>query len=356
MLHNEAIALARGGRGAEACEVLRRAVKIASEHSVDPRTYKALWQIAREQGDWRTALAAGFRGAVRDPLDFPFVDRVVRSLDECPAPVLLDNSVLRPTPMPARTPSLSVIIVSRDDRRYAAVDAEYDRAFGAWPHERIRVKEAASMYEAYARGLAQSTGEVIVFSHDDIGFVLPDFAARLAQVMSVADVAGVAGTTNVSGPALLWSGHPHLFGAITHKAPEDSCYEFALTSLRGPRIDKAQGLDGVFIAARREWVERIGFDSSGIPGFHFYDLDFSYRAHLAGARVAIACDLALVHRSRGSFDDAWQSAQTAFRLKFPQLDAPAGNNRHWYALSVADADALRLLYAKLLAAWELGLP
>src|SRR6202035_683793 len=115
------------------------------------------------------------------------------------------------------------------------------------------------MYDGYARGFARCRGDLVVFSHDDIRFAVPDFAARLADVMSEADVAGVAGTTKVSGPALLWSGHPYLYGAVTHKGPQDAHCELALLSLRGPRIRQAQALDGVFIAARRDWVQRIGF-------------------------------------------------------------------------------------------------
>ncbi|HEY2970305.1 MAG TPA: glycosyltransferase [Casimicrobiaceae bacterium] len=355
-LHNEAVTLARAGRSREASDKLLSAIRTAGEANVDPRSLKALWQIARAEGDWKTALAAGFRAAVRDPQDFPFVDAVVRSLHECPPQALLGDSGFRSRPMAIRPPSLSVVVVSRDDERYAAVDAQYEKAFSAWPHERIRVREASSMYDGYGRGFARSRGELVVFSHDDIRFAVPDFAARLAEAMSKADVAGIAGTTKVSGPALLWSGHPYLYGAVTHKAPQDAHYEFDLISLRGPRIEQAQGLDGVFIAARRDWVQRIGFDPEGIPGFHFYDLDFSFRAYLGGARLVIACDLALIHQSRGIVDQGWDAAQAAFRVKFPQLNSAAGKHRHWYAVPLPDEEAVRLHYAKLFAAWELSLP
>ena len=144
------------------------------------------------------------------------------------------------------------------------------------------------MYYGYARGFARSRGDIVVFSHDDIRFAVEDFSARLADAMATADVVGVAGTTRVSGPALLWSGHPYLFGTITHKAPTDPNYEFAVISLAGPRITGAQGLDGVFIAARRTLIERVGFDTAGIHGFHFYDIDFRYRAYTAGARLTMA--------------------------------------------------------------------
>ena len=355
-LHNEAIALVRSGQPREARPKLLAAIRSVGEANVDPRTLKALWQIALDEGDWKTALAAGFRGAVRDPLDFRFADNVVRSLQHCPLEVLVPDSALLVMPMPVSLPSLSVVIVSQDDERYTAVTAQFDRAFAKWPHERIRVKGATSMYEGYARGFAQTQCEIVVFSHDDIRFVVPDFAARLADVMEQADFTGVAGTTKVSGPALLWSGHPYLHGAITHKAAQDASYEFALLSLRGPRIREAQGLDGVFIAARREWIGRVGFDAERIRGFHFYDLDFTYRAYLAGARITIASDLALVHRSHGAFDAAWSAAQSAFGKKHAQLDSTAGTNRHWYTVALAKEEAVTELYAKLFAAWRLEIP
>jgi GT2 family glycosyltransferase len=127
-------------------------------------------------------------------------------------------------------------------------------------------------------------------------------------------------------------------------------------SLRGPRIREAQGLDGVFIAARREWIARVGLDAERIRGFHFYDLDFTYRAYLAGARITIASDLALVHRSHGTFDAAWSAAQSAFGKKHVQLDSTAGTNRHWYTVALANEEAVTELYAKLFAVWRLELP
>ncbi len=322
-LHNEAVALARMGRNREACEKLRSAIKTSGEAAVDPRTLKALWQIARADGDWPTALAAGVRASVRDPLDFPFTDKLVRSLRECPIAALVANSAYPSREMPAQPRTLSVIIVSQNDQRYAEVDAQYEKAFADWAHERIRISDATSMYDGYARGFEKSSGDIVVFSHDDIRFAVPDFAARLAETISEADIVGVAGTTKVSGPALLWSGHPHLHGAITHKAPADASYE--------------------------------GFDTERIPGFHLYDLDFSYRAHLAGARITIACDLALIHQSRGNFDAGWNTAQAAFAAKFPELNSEAGKYRHWYHVSLPDEDSVRLHYAKLFTAWELGL-
>ena len=84
--------------------------------------------------------------------------------------------------------------------------------------------------------------------------------------------------------------------------------------------------------------------------------DFSYRAFLAGARVTIACDLALIHASRGSFDAAWGDARSAFAVKHPHLDAAPGAHRHWHAVALPDETSVTRHYAKLFAAWQLALP
>jgi len=353
--HNEGVRLAKAGELASAASSLRRAIAIAGTADVDPRTLKALWQVAIDDGDWRTGIAAGIRAATRDPLDFPFVHDAVRSLARCPRRALIPDGHSPALPLPARLPTLSVVLVSEQDSRFESANAEFARAFADWPHERIRVKGARSMYDGYARGWAQSSGEIVVFSHDDIRFAVPDFAARFADAMEHADVVGIAGTTRLSGPALLWAGHPYLHGAVTQKAESEAEYEFCLLSLAGPRIAGAQGLDGVFIACRRTWVERIGFDAERFSGFHFYDLDFSHRACLAGARVTIASDLGLVHRSRGAFDESWSVAQKAFADKFGFAYEAPGKDHHFYAVKLPDLDAVATMYAKLFAAWNLDL-
>ena len=353
--HNDGIALAAAGDVAGAIAKLHAAIGLAGRDEVDPRTLKALWQLAVRTGEWRTAVAAGMLATTRDAGDHRFVQDVLLSLARCPAAALIPATAPRWLPLPASLPSLSVVIVSADDHRFAAADAEYDRAFAGWPHERIRVADARSMYDGYARGFARSNGEIVVFSHDDLRFAVPDFAARLADAIQEYDMVGVAGTTLVTSPSLLGSGHPHLFGTIAHPTEGAANLEFSVLSLQGPRIGGVQGLDGVFIAARRGLVQRLGFDAARYDGFHFYDLDFSYRAHLAGARVGIAADLGLIHRSRGAADERWRAAQRAFAAKFSLAADSPRLPAHWYAVRLADVTAVSEMYAKLLAAWTLPL-
>jgi hypothetical protein len=353
--HNEGVLLAKAGDFASAASRLRSAIEITGIDGCDPRTLKALWQVAINDGDWKTGIAAGALAAIRDPMDFAFAQGALLSLARCPSSELIPDERFPSLSLPAKLPTLSVILVSEQDARFDSVNAQYERAFAGWPHERIRVKGARSMYDGYARGFAQSGGEIVVFSHDDILFVVPDFAARLASAIENSDMVGVAGTTRISGPALLWAGHPNLHGTITHEADDKTGYDFDVLSLHGPRVTGAQGLDGVFIAGRRGWVERVGFDAERFTGFHFYDVDFSYRAHLAGARITIASDLGLIHRSRGVVDNRWAAAQRAFADKFAfDYEAP-GKDRHWYSVRLPNVDAVAAMYAKLFTAWNLRL-
>jgi GT2 family glycosyltransferase len=87
-----------------------------------------------------------------------------------------------------------------------------------------------------------------------------------------------------------------------------------------------QALDGLLLATRRGVAQRVGFDAATFDGFHFYDLDFTYRAHLLGLRLAVTTDVIAVHASTGNFGEAWQRYVERFRAKFPALVAPAGKH------------------------------
>jgi hypothetical protein len=85
----------------------------------------------------------------------------------------------------------------------------------------------------------------------------------------------------------------------------------------------AQALDGVFMAARGEVARALRFDDATFDHFHLYDLDFSFRAFLAGYRLAVCRDLVLVHYSQGAYDAQWEEQRLRFERKFAgKLAAP----------------------------------
>ena len=244
--------------------------------------------------------------------------------EEAPAPA--PPAALRP---------LSVIVCSDDDSRYAAMAASYGRALAGGPHEILRIDDASSLAEAYNRGARAATGEVFVFSHDDVEIIAPDFGQRLARRLAQCDVLGVAGATRATGPAWPFAGWPHLHGSVIY--PEGTGYRVSVYSRTAPIAQGIRVMDGVFLAMRREVALAVGWDAQTCDGFHGYDVDFALRAAQAGYRLAVATDLGVVHRSYGGFDDRWEAAARKLMARHPELNGQPSSETGFVARSVASA-------------------
>src|SRR5688572_4221518 len=108
---------------------------------------------------------------------------------------------------------ISVIICSIDDNRFARVAALYASLLAGEPHEILRISDARSMCEGYNRGVRQSRGDVLVFSHDDIDILLASgLDARLREHLQQFDLIGVAGTDMLVAPIWTHAGPGHIFG------------------------------------------------------------------------------------------------------------------------------------------------
>jgi len=228
---------------------------------------------------------------------------------------------------PPKLPSLSFITCSIDRQKQARFEANLAQHFADWPHELLVIRDARSLAEAYNRGIDQTTGEWIVFCHDDIEFVQADAPWRLFSALSRVSLVGVAGTTHLSGPTSLWSGPSSGYCQVAHVTPEGQLMS-SLYGLGDGLVANAEALDGVFLACHRSVAETIRFDADTFDHFHLYDTDFSWRAHRAGFPVGISQDLLLIHHSLGSFDETWQRYADRFRSKHPEVPAtPAHPSR-----------------------------
>jgi GT2 family glycosyltransferase len=167
---------------------------------------------------------------------------------------------------------------------------------------------------------------MLIFCHDDIDFVHADFGARVLHHLQTSDVIGVAGTSRLTGSAFMDSGYPNCCGQIVHARPDwrkpDSTLFYFVPGIQGLVVEGIQALDGVFIATHRRVWENIKYDEAEFDGFHLYDVDFTYRAYLAGLRLMVPMDLLLVHFSDGTYSPTWQHYANRFLAKFPVLDVP----------------------------------
>lgn len=199
------------------------------------------------------------------------------------------------------TPSFSVIICSIDALKFTQISECYETLLAGFPHEIIGIHDARSLSEGYNRGLWRARGNIVIFSHDDILILDPDFARKISARLRNFDILGFAGTRRVIAEKWFHAGLPWLFGVVAYARKESMKLDiFDINPW--PVVDGIQGIDGLCMIARREVAEAIGFDETTFDGFHLYDLDFSFSAWRAGKKLGVCCDIPIIHTSGGSFN------------------------------------------------------
>ncbi|MCY7388982.1 MAG: glycosyltransferase, partial [Burkholderiales bacterium] len=185
---------------------------------------------------------------------------------------------------------ISAIICSIRPDYFAALRDKLTQQFARHDFEVIGIYDAKSLCEGYNRGAAMAGGEWLIFCHDDIDFATTDFGERLLWHLDNHDVVGVAGASRLVDADWGHAGLPNVHGQIIHKPQGQEDYLYFCAGLQAPIINNMQALDGVFIAMHREVWETIRFDEATFDGFHIYDIDFTYRAHLAGYDLVVPLD------------------------------------------------------------------
>lgn len=282
--------------------------------------------LAARLGDQRSAVMRGVGGCARN---------LVAAGRRAPG---------RAMPRERSRGCISAIVCSVTESKLERLRQNLGERLAGEDWELVHIGDAASLAEGYQRGRLRARGDLLIFCHDDIRILSPDFSDRLRAYLAANDLIGVAGTTYSSGPDWAWSGAPHLYCWVSQphfaRQSAEAGNVTMLMGAHGPCVADAQLLDGLFLAMHAAVFDRIGFDAVNFDGFHGYDLDFSYRAHLAGIRTAICMDLCLFHESPGNFDATYRRYAQRFCAKLPQaclaLDAPAPRDIPWMPMAATD--------------------
>ncbi|MDR2366261.1 MAG: glycosyltransferase family protein [Zoogloeaceae bacterium] len=245
-------------------------------------------------------------------------------------------------------PRFSVIICSIDAWKFTQARLCYERLLAGWPHEIIGIHDAASLAEGYNRGISRSRGDILIFSHDDILIIDPDFAAKISARMQTWAILGFAGTDRLIADFWFGAGLPHLHGVVAH--PGGTHFKLSVFGVSDwPVIGNIQAVDGMCMIARRETAEATGFDAFTFDGFHLYDLDFSFAAHRAGHEIGVCCDIPVFHASTGDFDRKHQQYAERLLAKYTELKETPPEQIH---REIAGRDALFRDHRAVIAAWR----
>ncbi|MBZ0092612.1 MAG: glycosyltransferase, partial [Sulfuricellaceae bacterium] len=318
--NNLAAAYKEHGQLAEAAEHYRRAIALNPQIA---EIYNNLGGVLQEQGKLDEAMDA-FRLAIALKPDLHPAHALVIALQQRVKqdPWLASHDMASWADWGKRLAeqdggglSISVVICSVDDAKLARIRANYEALLAGERFEIIAIRDARSLCEGYNRGVRQSSGKLLVFSHDDIEILSPDFRHKLKTYLNAYDVIGVAGTRRLIGASWVSAGWPWLHGQVVHPDAASGGYKICLYGVSAPVQTGIQALDGLFFACRREVAEQVGFDEESFDGFHFYDLDFSYSAYRQDYRLAVCNDIVVVHHSEGKYDAIWQTYAERFVLK-----------------------------------------
>ncbi|MGF6371292.1 GT2 family glycosyltransferase [Paraburkholderia sp. RAU6.4a] len=235
------------------------------------------------------------------------------------------------------TEAVSIIVNSYDDQRFKQFEARFLAKLDFPRVELIRIADAASMSEGYNRAAESATCHWLFFCHDDIGILGETSGAAFRDAMSASDVFGPCGTQRLVSGNWYDGGMPYNAGAVVAPDPaRRGEYRLELFG-RSPKslVRRVQALDGLFIACKRQVFDAIrGFDELRLHGFHTYDIDFTFRAYLAGFDCVVTNNLLLLHDSNVSeFSEeklaAWERERNRFAQRFERyLSADPGVRTH----------------------------
>lgn len=228
---------------------------------------------------------------------------------------------------------ISLIICSR----HANIDPELEENIAATigvPYEIVRIDNSTGKYgicEAYNYGAEQSRYDILCFMHDDIRYHTTGWGQVAAEtaVLPGAGVIGVAGAVvRTRVPSPWWisnfydAGRYWRCNLLQYRGQNRSTAQDLVNPYK-EKLSRVVLLDGVWLCCKKTVWADIKFDVLNMPGFHFYDLDFSFAAGTSGYSNFVSYDILIEHRSAGTLGREWLEAADRFFSKWKAVPATA---------------------------------
>lgn len=235
---------------------------------------------------------------------------------------------------------ISVIVCSREPNLLAQMKKSVGETIGV-PYELVAIDNAKgedSIFEAYNRGIEQSSFDILCFAHEDLIFHTEDWGQKVADNFedSTIGMLGVNGGERLPvGPAPWWNnrafnnhfvhniqhwkrGKPPVHWEIKREITNESESPYVVEQYSNPRnekISEALVLDGFFFCIPKKIFSKIRFDEDTFKGFHMYDSDISMQVGLTH-RVVVVYDVLMEHLSDGTANHLWCTEAEKFSRKW----------------------------------------
>lgn len=173
-----------------------------------------------------------------------------------------------------------------------------------------------SLTELYNKGLQESKNNIVIFCHDDIIFDTKNWGKKLLKVIDKNPdygIIGIAGSRELPSSGKWWENPLHMYGQVFHQQGNNRW--LSKYSPKKPLfLDNVVIVDGLFFVVKKDQIKER-FDES-VKGFHFYDVDFSFRNYIAGVKVGITSDIDVTHLSIGETNQQWEENRKEFAEKY----------------------------------------
>ncbi len=176
-----------------------------------------------------------------------------------------------------------------------------------------------SLPEAYNMILEQATNDIVVLCHDDIYFDSKNWGSKILKHFKRSPeygILGLAGSTQLPESAKWWEDFSKMKGIVNHEH-EGKKWESKYSASLGNQIEDVVLVDGLFIVLNKKNIKQT-FNEE-IKGFHFYDVDFSFRNFIEDVKIGVMYDVRVTHKSIGQTNEQWEQNRIKFAEKHKDL-------------------------------------
>jgi glycosyltransferase involved in cell wall biosynthesis len=169
-----------------------------------------------------------------------------------------------------------------------------------------------SLTEVYNKILKQSSNDIVVLMHDDVYFDSKNWGQKILNHFKRNNdygILGLAGTSSMPKSAKWWEDFSKMKGIVNHEH-EGKKWESKYSQSKGNELDDVVLVDGLFIVINKNNIKKTFNEEIG--GFHFYDVDFSFRNFIEDVKIGVMYDVRVTHKSIGQTNEQWEKNREIF--------------------------------------------